>query len=38
MGQGGLIIDIWRVMQQKECPDFRFPEVGISAAVRFSLV
>ena len=38
VGQGGLIIDIRGVMQEKESPDFRFPEVGISAVVRCSLV
>ena len=37
-GQGGLIIDIRGVMEKKESPDFRFPEVGISAVVRCTLV
>ena len=37
-GQGGLIIDIRGVMQKKKSPDSRFPEGGISAVVRCSLV
>ena len=32
-GEGGLIVDIWGLIQKKESPDFRFPEVGISALV-----
>ena len=38
VGHRGLIIDIRGVMQKKASPDFRFPEVGISAVVRCSLV
>ena len=37
-GGGGLIIDSQGVMQNKEFPEFRFPEFGISAVVRCSLV
>ena len=37
VGVGGLIVDIrgggGGVMQKKDSPDFRFPEVGISATV-----
>ena len=35
---GGLIIDSRGVMQKKESSEFRFPEFGISAVVRCSLV
>ena len=37
-GAGVLIIDSRGVMQKKESPEFRFPEFGISAVVRCSLV
>ena len=37
-GAGGLIIDSRGVMQKKEFPEFRFPEFGMSAVVRCSLV
>ena len=37
-GGGGLIIDSRGVMQKKDSPEFRFPEFGISAVVRCSLV
>ena len=37
-GAGGLIIDSRGVMQKKESPECRFPEFGISAVVRCSLV
>ena len=36
--RGGLIIDSRGVMQKKESPEFIFPEFGISALVRCSLV
>ena len=37
LGSGGLIVDIREgggVMQKKESPDFRFPDVGISVIIR----
>ena len=38
-GQGGLIVDIRRwgggVIQKKESPDFRFPEVDISVYLSY---
>ena len=36
-GKVGLVVDLFRVgrMQETECPDFRFSEVGISALIMY---